>query len=289
MTRHRRIEDAITEWLEEEAPNRLPEWALESALERARGSRQRLAVPGWRWYTMPRILPWAAGLAATAVIAFLVVGALGQGPGDPSGAGGVPSSSASRATASLLPSSPSPDPSEGLQTFAGVRPLEGVVGKLEPGTYSVSSIEPLEIRFTVPRGWEVPPRAPEFVGPTGQDGREIGGLSFWAPTLFYADPCRSDGKFIVELPADASVDAVVSRLTTLWDSELSVPKAATVSGFNGKYASATAAPCGAETRYWVLDVSGQTLIVIAHVWPESSPAEAAELQGIVDSVQIERP
>jgi hypothetical protein len=102
-----------------------------------------------------------------------------------------------------------------------------VEGKLEPGTYSISSIEPLTIRFTVPRGWEVPPGAPEFVGPTGQDGREIGGLGFWAPTQFHADPCRSDGKFVVELPADVGVDAVVSRLTALWDSGLSAPKAST--------------------------------------------------------------
>lgn len=287
MTRHRRIEDAITTWLEEEAPNRLPEWALESALERARGSRQRLAVTGWRWYPMPRLLPWAAGLAATAVVAVVVASTLGRGPGDSSGIGARSSSIPPPATASPKPSS-TPAPTANLETYAGVRPLESEDGKLAPGTYSVSSIEPLEIRFTVPSGWEVPPGAPWFVGPTGQNGREIGGLSFWSPTLVHTDPCHSAANFIVELPADAGVDAVVSQLTTLWASGLSAPEDVTVSGFSGKYASVTVPSC-AEARYWALDVSGQTLIIIAHVWLDSSPDEAAELQGIVDSIQIESP
>lgn len=241
---------------------------------------------------MPRNLRLGAGLAAIAVTAIVMMGVWTRGPSTPGGVGGLPSIGGSPATSSpsvsTPPSSPSPTPTVVPPSFAGVRALEDVGGggKLEPGTYSISSIEPLEIRFTVPRGWEVPPGAPEFLGPTGQTGREIGGLSFWTPAQFYADPCRSAPTFLVELPEGATVDDVVRRLAALWPDTMSTPTAVTLGGFNGKYVSLTA-PCGADTRYWVLDVEGKTLIVIAHVWEETGADGAAELQGIVDSVEIE--
>jgi hypothetical protein len=285
MTQQRRIEDVITEWLEEEAPDRMPDWALRAALEHARRSRRVRVVPGWRWYTMPRYLPWAVGLGATAVIALILAGPLGRGPESVPGVGGPPSAPAE--TASPRPSpTPSATP---VATFAGVRPFEGVVGRLEPGTYSITSIEPLELRFTVPAGWEVPPGAPEFLGPTGRDGREIGGLSFWSPTLIESDPCRSNPKFQIQLPADAEVADVIERLAAVWGPALSTPVDTTLGGFEGSYATVTGPSCGAVARYWVLDVAGQTIVVIAHVWAESSAAQAAELQGIVDSVEIDAP
>ena len=283
MNQQRPIEATITDWLEEVAPDRLPDWALTAALDQARRSRQRRVVPGWRWYTMPRVLPMAAGIGAAAVIATLLVGALNQGPRNLPGVGGAPS-------ASLATASPRPSPTlraTPSATFEGVRPFEEIVGRLEPGTYSISSIEPLEVRFTVPAGWEVPPGAPEFLGPTGQNGREIGGLSFWSPTNFHTDPCHSDPEFEIDLPADADVADVMDRLAVVWGTALSTPEDAAFSGFNGRYATVTTS-CAA-TRYWVLDVAGQTIIVIAHVWPGSSPDEAAELQGIVDSVEIDAP
>ncbi len=49
-----------------------------------------------------------------------------------------------------------------------------------------------------------------------------------------------------------------------------------------------AATCDRATAtYRILDVEGQTLIVLAHVWGQTRPDQAAELEEMVDSVEIE--
>lgn len=86
MASDRRLEDAISSWLEETAPERLPTRALDATFERTRRSRQQV---GWRTLLgriqMPRFIP-ALGSAAVvvmaAVLALNFIPALG--PGGPS-------------------------------------------------------------------------------------------------------------------------------------------------------------------------------------------------------------
>jgi hypothetical protein len=118
----------------------------------------------------------------------------------------------------------------------------------------------------------------------------VGGLSFWGPSLpIYADACRSSEEFVLDPPAAASVDDVANELAALPGGETSSVEDVTVNEFDGKYIELTA-PCGADVRYWVLDVDGVRLVMIAHVWPEfQSEVYRTELQGIVDSVRITAP
>lgn len=240
---------------------------------------------------MNRTLPVAAGVAGAAIVAVIAVSMWGGSNRDGVGtaASGRPSASSTAPLGSAGPRPPLPSRQPTASPpFEGVRAFEDVPGGgwLAPGTYSLSAIEPLEIRFTVPNGWERPPDAPEFLGPTGQNGREIGGLSFWTPVAFHADPCRSAGSFL-EMRADATVSDVARRLTNLWDGAMSAPTAITLSGFSGVLASVPATCERAIATYRILDVDGHTLIVLAHVWGQTKPEEAAELEAMVDSIEIE--
>lgn len=65
------------------------------------------------------------------------------------------------------------------------------------------------------------------------------------------------------------------------------PIATTMSGFSGLEATVAATCDRATATYRILDVEGQTLIVLAHVWGQTRPDQAAELEEMVDSVEIE--
>ena len=231
--------------------------------------------------------------AVVVVVAFVIVGGglLDRSPG----VGGPPSTAPS-----AFPSGPSPSQSQVPPSVGptdtprptGPQAYEEIPGggRFEPGTYTISSIAPLEIMFTVPAGWERPPNAPEFFGPTGQTGREIGGVSFWTPAKIQAVPCPSSEDAVVELPPEASAEDVVSALAGLPGVDMSSPKDVTVGGFAGTYLEMTS-PCSnvAWVRFWVVDVDGVRVVMVAHLWTEyaATPDAVAELEGIVDSVQIE--
>jgi hypothetical protein len=83
------------------------------------------------------------------------------------------------------------------------------------------------------------------------------------------------------------------------------PSDIVVDGFAGKYLEyttpATGCPDGfgpwetpngtvmfpsTDARYWVLDVDGTRLVILAYLWEEATSQGRAELQAIIDSVEI---
>ena len=70
MTQYERVDEAITSWLQETAPSRLPERVLDATFERTRGTRQQVGWHSLRGIRVRRALP---ALSATAVVVLVAV------------------------------------------------------------------------------------------------------------------------------------------------------------------------------------------------------------------------
>lgn len=179
------------------------------------------------------------------------------------------------------------------------RAFDDASGALEPGTYA-SSIDSVEITYTVPAGWNREPTAPELRGPIAD---EIGGLSFWTVPNLFADPCRfSEGT--LDSPPGPSVDDLANALVEQPGIDAEPPSDVVVDGFAGMYIEYTTPATGCDqfaswqtpnalvlfastdTRYWILDVDGTRLVMLAYVWDVATEQGRAELQAIIDSVEI---
>ncbi len=138
----------------------------------------------------------------------------------------------------------------------------------------------------------------------------------WAALLFarghslYSDPCRpTDG---IDPPEDADIEVgpTVAEFVTALDThpllDVTTPVDVTVDGYSGKYLVLSAPaeisgcaryrPIGGDTIYaqapamrwhlWALDVEGIRVVIEGFDYPGTSPQHQAELQSIVDSIQI---
>ncbi len=136
-------------------------------------------------------------------------------------------------------------------------------------------------------------------------------MNFSVFSQVYADPCHADKGLLTPLPGP-TVDALATALSNLPGGIGSKPTAVTLGGHSGKGLTLTAPasftsctlstngtfsvwqlPLGAtmdmtaggRSRVWILDVGGTRLVVDV---PEltGDPTTTAEIQGILDSLQI---
>lgn len=255
----------------------LPESVRDSVREQILTTKQIGPLPGPMRYLSMITLPAPARYGAVAALAIgaVLLGAYALGPRG--NIGGAPD--------------PEPTPTP--------RPFEDASGSLEPGRY-VSTIDSIEISYTVPAGWNREPTAPELMGPLAD---EIGGLSFWTVSNVFADPCRfSEGT--LEPPPGASVDDLANALAEQPGIDADPPSDVVVDGFAGKYVEYATPATGCEqfgpwptpnglvlfpstdARYWILDVDGSRLVMLAYVWDVATQEGRAALQRIIDSVEI---
>ena len=161
-------------------------------------------------------------------------------------------------------------------------------------------------------------------GPVKNDGTARAlGLSSWIVGNIYADPCQwGDG--LLEPPVGPSVDDLADALAKQPMRNGTTPTAVTVDGYDGKYLELTIpadldlATCskvpgasastpgafvswvgpagddymgfagpGSHDRVWILDVDGVRLVLDATDFPQATAADRAELQSIIDSIQIQ--
>ncbi|MBA2557938.1 MAG: hypothetical protein H0V12_11445, partial [Chloroflexi bacterium] len=166
------------------------------------------------------------------------------------------------------------------------------------------------LTFTVPAGWTY-----EDYGELYKDRDEPGEVKFitWVLTHVFSDVCQWGTLVDAGTTVDEFVDAVMEQEG--W--EASAPTAVTVGGFPAKRLELTVpAELDTETctngvlRYWpgpgpdmsdgdccnlpgntdsvyVVDVAGNRLVAIARHYPGSSAENRAELQALVDSIEIE--
>ena len=272
MTHDRDLDRKLARWMDD-GPTAVSDRVVEAVLTDVHTTRQR----GARWALLKELfmtMKPAATIGVIAIVAVLGIAAYQVFLGGETGIGDSP---------------PTPTP----------RAFEDASGALEPGTY-VSSIDSVEVTFTVPAGWSRAPESPELAGPIADDG----GLSFWIVTDLFADPCRFD-QGALDPPPGPSADDLANALVAQPGVDAEPPSDIVVDGFAGKYVEYTtpaATDCPAfgpwetpngvvmfpntDARYWVLDVDGTRLVMLAYVWDVATQEGRAELEAIIDSVEI---
>jgi hypothetical protein len=320
MTEDRSLERAARSFIEA-GPTQAPDRAIEAALLRIESTSQERdrRVP-WRF---PRMTT-PARVATAAVMGVLAVGAaiFVLRPADPSVGGPgptpVPTSSPS-ATASPTPS-PSPTPSgpAALQdgplaagtyvTTPFAQPGSdacGVPG--QAGCIDSTDDDAIRITFTVPDGWSG--SSTDGVSATDPQPDVPGGatLLFVRGASLYEDPCRTEDTTSnePEIPVGPTVDDFSEAVAAHPLLDVTTPTEVTLAGYSGKYLELQVpddiSMCGVyrpwEPWYfaqgpgerwhlWILDVDGVRVVVQSIDHEGTTAARRAELQAIVDSVQI---
>jgi hypothetical protein len=213
----------------------------------------------------------------------------------------------------LFPIGPLPAGSHTIQPFVGPGGLcVGQAGCTEAGAEDDS----IRITLTVPDGWSgfeysIIPSVERYSPPGGA------GLLFGRGGWLYPPPaCLGPGVLHdgPTIPTGTTVDAFVTALVEHPDLDVTSPVDVTLGGYSGQYLELRApanvttdelgpdpSGCGffvwepgiyaqgpnALWRIWVLDVDGIRVVVRADSFPGTTPQVQAQLQAIVDSIQIE--
>jgi hypothetical protein len=232
-----------------------------------------------RYPSMSLSLPTPAryGLVAAAILAAAVVGAAYFGRGENVG-GPQPTQTAT----------PSPLSFDDHQR-----------GALAPGAY-FTTVAGHRITFPVPTGW-VKNVVPSVVWTDSSEAR----VGFATMDNVFIDPCRPDlGEH--DPAVGPTVDDLAAALGSLPGVEATTTDA-TLSGFSWKRVDLNVpsefgdcVPEGGEAllssdgplepgihQVWILDVDGTRLVIVAVERPGALDRQAAELQAIVDSIQID--
>ncbi len=226
-------------------------------------------------------------------------------------------------TLSSSESSPSPSPArfpEGplaagtytTQPFVGPGGLcMGQAGCTEAGAEDDS----IRVTLTVPDGWSglegggLVHSAERYLPPRGA------GLLFGRGGWLYSELCGAPNPKEPAVPTGTTVDEFVTALVEHPDLDVTSPVDVTLAGYSGKYlelrapANTTTDELGPEPggcnyyfvwepgiyaqgpnalwRIWVLDVDGVRMVVRSDSFPGTTEQVQAQLQTIVDSIQIE--
>ncbi len=243
-------------------------------------------------------------LHGIAIVAALIVIGCSSGP-----AGAGPQTAATpdasrAATGTGIPSS---------MLSSTLQPLPDDV-PVPPGPYvlaadNANGVPSLRIAFTVPAdGWD-------SWGPgVSKDGGGSVGLGFVKVANLYADPChRSHGRLYPAV--GPTVDDLAGALANQPGIQANAPTDVTVDGFAGKYVELRVDPAvdfsscdddlfsagwitpsgdsvpvlgeGQVSQFRVIDVDGVRLVITTWYFPEASAKDRAELEALVDSIQIE--
>lgn len=226
-------------------------------------------------------------LAAAAVVVAAFLGIRFLAPGDV-GIGG-----------------PGPTPSPPL-----VQPDPTSPSPLEPETYTTGSAFVVPLTVSLPAGWTGNTSGP-YLANVGKGTEEIGGVYFQLFEQVAVDPCQSEQGF-VDPPVGPTADDLVTALSNMPGIEVTDVSDVTVDGFSGTRLTISAPdsfddcslsddgyviwrlPLGATyapgpgdaTQVWILDVGGERLVIDAPDVPGSTEEERAEIQAVVDSLEI---
>jgi hypothetical protein len=193
--------------------------------------------------------------------------------------------------------------------FARWQPGAACMDPPQPGC-SESAGDSIRATFTVPDGWAV------INSGVWLDGAEVSApsgasMGFIRGSWLYSDPCLTAEKRAANVTPDVavgpSVDDFANALADHPLLDATDPVAVTLGGYSGKYVDLQLPSdlTGCTTDYrpwepgiyaqgpshrwhlWILDVDGVRLVVHATDYAGTSPQHQAELQAIVDSIQIQ--
>lgn len=291
MSTDREVTRIVRSWLEEGVTS-LPDRVLDAVLDQLPATPQRRAWwPAWRFRDMNDTAKLAIGAAAV-VVAALVGGRIlatpGTGPGAP-----IPNRSQSPAI--------SPTPAASVQRL-GDAPLDP--GPVVATGFGAS--ESVTLMFTVPEGW-VGFGGVGVLPATGTEAPDGMGIVFGEVNAgLFSDPCQWAGE--PEIPVGPTVSDLADALAEQTGYEASTPVDVSLGGYPGQRVDlqlpSDVVSCDSGEFYpwsgsiyaqgpdnlwrvWILDVEGDRIVVITTEFPGTSPADRAEQQAIVDSIEIE--
>lgn len=246
---------------------------------------------------MNKLVPAAVAAAAVLVVAVVGYNLLPgvSGPGAPT--------TGPTAQPTVAPS-PSPAATPGLKTVT-IRPFEDLqcAPPAPSGCVEDSRDDSMVFTVDIPVGWD-------SISVEGNDWPDGAALEFARGFSLYSDPCRPTDGIALADDADIEVGPTVAEFVTALDThpllDVTTPVDVTLAGYSGKYVVLSAPadisgcvryrPIGGDTIYaqgpamrwhlWVLDVQGIRVVIEGFDFPGTSAQHQAELQSIVDSIQI---
>ena len=277
------FDQLLDSWLAD-GPSELPDQAVSRIVQSIDDNERRLSwLP--RRETMNRLVVAAGSVAAIVLVAVIGFGIVSGGGTSSPGAAPSPT--------------PSPTPAQRQLT-------EGAV---EPGRY-FTDVGNNRFTFTVPEsGWSW------MVDAGGVYQGEDSDLAFFWPSWFaedvsslYRRACESSG---TEFDPGPSVDDLANALASLEDFEVTAPTDVTVSGYEGKRLAVTVpmdvdvnspacdrqnytlstgrwyqAPGQTDDMY-ILDVDGERHLVVVSNSPGTPTDVNAQLDAMMESLEIE--
>lgn len=191
-------------------------------------------------------------------------------------------------------------------------------GDLEAGTYAINPFpspnNTIQFTITVPEGWQTVPEGWLGAGPglmpaTGSWAPAGTGLSFLKVNGLYSDPCN-DNLGDPDVAVGPTVHDLVTALASQPMYEATAPTDVVVDGYAGvrmdlqlpsdvnfascgygKYlvwgAGPNAQGLGNRWHLWILDIDGFRAVVLTEDFEGTSPEDQAEVQAIVNSIQID--
>ena len=303
---NRLIRDFLDEGIDE-----LPEGSFDAVRAQIDHTRQRVVIGPWREDQMRRYAIF--GIAAAVIVLVAVVGIRF-----------LPSNSGFAGPAGATPT-PSPRPTPSPSAIADRFPTGAGPGSpLAAGSYFFDETDNKgtgvkRFTFTVPSGWT----AADFVA---KDAGTPSAVFFttWVVSDIFNDACKWNQSSMTFLTnVGTTPDQFVAALASQKSRTASAVTDATIDGYPAKQITLTVSPTLDTTtctngflRYWpepastpggqpnfggglccnptgnidtiyALNFNGKQLAVIARHWPGATAQNLAELQSIVDSIQIE--
>lgn len=233
------------------------------------------------------------------------------------GTGDATQSQAATATSAVPASSAVAAEATPCPTPSGVVPsvfsVPGDFGALEPTTYWVDpdfdSCTTLRVLYTIPaEGWQA------WTGAFKETEDQRVGVSIVTVTNLVVDGCADHS--LADPPVGPTVDDLATALADFPPFVVtSPPSDVTIDGYSGKRLE-LAVPETLEftdcveneliswdapvlsypfhgylprliEEFWILDVKGSRLVIVASWTPDSAPGEVAEMRALLDSIQIE--
>ena len=297
MSTERDVNRIVRSWMEE-GVTALPDHVLDAVLDQVPATPQRRpAWPAWRDPFMNKFV--AIGLGAAAVVLALFIGAQILGGTTPGGPGPVETPSPSATSVASQPAA-------GPQDYAAAPQGTG----LEPGEYFFDHDFIPRVTVTVPPGWE---KGLMDWTIWSNDGDKAT-LGIMSVSNVYADPCDATRQ-LREPAVGPTADDLVAALGTVPGWEFSAPTEVSVDGIPGQYveyvSSVPSVDCpnallwqlngggdypdlpapGEEDvfRIWIIDGIGfgERLVITAGSFPAVPDASVAELEEMINSIQIE--
>jgi hypothetical protein len=283
-------------WLEE-GVTALPDHVLDAVIDQLPATSQRRS--SWlvrRSTTVNKFVAFGLAAAAVVVAAFLGYQFLfGTNVGGPPPAPSVSPSVEPSAT-------PEPTPDSTPTSFDS-----HPGGALTPGAYVLTNVEPFQITFTVPAGWEK--NQPPAIVWSREDDKST--ITFGTIDDLVNDPCDPSQGYAAIGP---TADDLVTGLAAVPGFAAISSEETTISGFPAAMVDVdwTEAGCPAEVeamlgvrqpgdepvlhpggsdnlfdRWYFIDVDGDRLVITTAAHANATDQRIADIQSILDSIQIE--